>query len=471
MDIVVIGKLAAVFLLVIGNAFFVGSEIAITSARRSRIKQLADLGNKSAATVQLLQNEPNRFYSVTQIGITLVSMALGAIGIVTIADVSKPFFEMALGFMASGEELTTLVGTAATVWGFVVVSFLHVVAGELAPKILAFHKAEQMSMALGGIVNFLYLIWRPLIFLMEKSSNGLLRICGQGDIVGGGDGHGHSSSMSAEELTSVIIASEQSGHIPQSTGRILRGAFKLTDDNVRRIMVPRSEVTAFHKDQTFSEALDVFKSTNHKRFPVHDGNMENIVGVVTIKTMLHGLNSTPEDLAKTLATPVSAIMTKPFMVPATAAVPELLEEFKKQRRQIAIAVNEYGGMAGVVTLDDVLSDLVGEYQDEYAPTSRRVNETAKGQFDIDANIRVSDLEPLTNFPFPLSPEYNTLGGLVYTSLGRIPKVGDSIDLKAARLEVAEMTGHRIDMVKFVDTMINESGEEVAIADIPEAEAE
>jgi CBS domain containing-hemolysin-like protein len=454
MDIIIIGKLITIMLLVLGNAFFVGSEIAITSARRSRIKQLADMGDKSAKTVQLLHNEPTRFYSVTQIGITLVSMALGAIGMTTIAQITDPAFESIFGVIGLTTEIAHIVSYALA---FVIISFLHVVAGELAPKVLAFHKAEKMALALGGIVNWMYLAFRPVIWVMNHASNGLLWIAGQGDIIGGGDGHGH-AAMSEEELRTIISASEQAKAIPKSTGRIIRGAFDLGSDKVRTVMVPRVDVKSLNEDDSVSDALKIFKETNHKRFPVYRDSPDNVVGVINIKSMLHALDTNTDDALKTLQAPVKTIMRKPFMIPATSQVSDLLTQFKRERRQIAIAVNEYGSMTGVITLEDILSDLIGEVQDEFTPHSRKVKKLTGSQWSIEAAMRVDALEAIVNYPFPLSEEYTTLGGMLYTRLGKIPSEGDVLELEGCRLQVEEMAGHRIMRIKFIDTQIDEDGQ-------------
>jgi CBS domain containing-hemolysin-like protein len=213
-------NLLAVILLVMGNAFFVGSEIALTSARRSRIKQLADTGNKAARTVQLLHKEPERFYSVTQIGITLVSLALGAIGITTMEHLIDPVFEaMAVSF-SGGQSLVDVAHTAAYIFGFVVISFLHVVGGELAPKVLAFHKAETLSLAVAGIMNFLYSSLKPLIWIMNKSSEGLLWVFGQRDLAKEGAGH---FSITEEEIRTILTASEHDGVLNAEETQMIRG--------------------------------------------------------------------------------------------------------------------------------------------------------------------------------------------------------------------------------------------------------
>jgi len=190
MDWILIGKLFLILGLVIGNAFFVGSEIALTSARRSRIKQLASTGNKSAKIVQVLHNEPERFYSVTQIGITLVSLALGAIGMVTLTQVMDPGIVSAFAsLLGEGDKVEGWAHTVSYILAFLIISFLHVVGGELAPKVLAFHKAESMSLSVARTINGLHTAMRPVIWVMNKSSNGLLRMFGQGDLAEQGDSH------------------------------------------------------------------------------------------------------------------------------------------------------------------------------------------------------------------------------------------------------------------------------------------
>jgi CBS domain containing-hemolysin-like protein len=303
----------------------------------------------------------------------------------------------------------------------------------------------------------MYIAFRPIIWVMNHASNGLLWICGQGDIIGGGDGHGHGAAMSEEELRTVIAASAHSHNIPRDTARIINGAFDLSGDKVRSIMVPRVDVKALHETQTFAEALKMFKETNHKRFPVHSGELDNIVGVVSIKSMIHAIEVDPTKAEAVMQTPLKAIMHAPFVVPSNSHISDLLAQFKQQRRQIAIAVNEYGGMEGIITLEDILSDLIGEVQDEFAPHSRKVKKLEGSQWLIDATMRVGDLEPIVNYPFPLNPEYTTLGGLAYTKLGHIPQVGDTVDMDAGRLEVVEMDGHRVTKVKFTDLAVGADG--------------
>lgn len=453
MDLIIWGKLGIILLLVAGNAFFVGSEIAITSARRSRIKQLADLGNKSAKVVQILHQQPERFYSVTQIGITLVSLALGAIGMVTISDLLDPSFEGL--FALFGPNLVKAAHTTSYVMAFIIISFLHVVAGELAPKVLAFHKAEAMSMGVGWIINLLYVSWKPVIWLMNKASNGLLWVFGQRDL--GGDGHEGHFSMSEEEIRMILNASEQDGVLHPDETKMIRGVFDLDEHSVREAMIPRTEILALRHDATLLEAVRKFKNAPHARFPVYEGSFDNIIGIVSIKEMLGALADSQDLQSQSWQRSVKDFLHEPYMIPNSKSLSGLLKEFRKNRQQMAIVVDEYGGTEGIITLEDILEEIVGDYADEFTPQARRVKKLEGSQYEIDASMRVSDLEPLVNFPFDPSEDYVTLGGLVYKELGRIPKVGDHVDMDAGRLEVMEMDNHRITKIKFMDVEVKRDG--------------
>ena len=446
-------NLLAVILLVMGNAFFVGSEIALTSARRSRIKQLADTGHKAARTVQLLHKEPERFYSVTQIGITLVSLALGAIGITTMEHLIDPVFEaMALSF-AGGQSLVDVAHTAAYIFGFVVISFLHVVGGELAPKVLAFHKAETLSLAVAGIMNFLYRSLKPLIWIMNKSSEGLLWVFGQRDLAKEGAGH---FSITEEEIRTILTASEHDGVLNPEETQMIRGVFDLDEQQVRDAMVPRTDITAMSKHATVAEALNMFKEGRHARYPVYDGNLDDMVGMIAIKELLSSLADT-DDVAPIKQNRIGDIMLPLHIVPETLALSELLKDFKRTGQQLAVVVDEYGGTAGMITLEDILEEIVGDYSDEFSKHKHRyVKKLSGSQYAIDAGIRTSDLESLVNFPFP-DGDFVTLGGLVYHQLGRIPQIGDEVPLEGARLQVLEMDKHRITKVLFQDLAIAEDG--------------
>ncbi len=443
-------KLGLIILLVMGNAYFVGSEVALTAARRSRIKQLADMGNKSAKSVQILHNEPERFYSVTQIGITMVSMGLGAIGIVTIQHLVDPWFEAASHWFGEGHVVVDIAHTAAYLFGFAFISFLHVVAGELAPKVLAFHKAESISLAVAWSINGLYKTFRWVIWVMERSSNGLLWLFGQRDLTGGHGGH---FSMSEEEIRTILSASEREGVLNPEETKMIRGVFDLDEHRVRDAMVPRTDISAVSTEAKVGDVLKLFHEGHHARYPVYEGHIDNMIGVVAIKDLLLTVAEEGAD-SPIRNRSISEVMRPAYMIPETKSLSDLLKEFKRTRQQMAVVLDEYGGTAGVITLEDILEEIVGEYADEFTPHRYRyIKKLSGSQYVIDAGIRVSELEPLVDFPFPTG-DYVTLGGLVYHTLGRIPTVGEVVELEGGRLKVLEMDKHRITKVLFQDTAVD-----------------
>ncbi len=446
MELVLIGKLFLILFLIVGNAFFVGAEIALTSARRSRIKQLASTGNKSAKIVQILHNEPERFYSVTQIGITLVSLALGAIGMVTLTQIMDPGIETIFSTLGEGEEIMSWAHTFSYIVAFIIISFLHVVVGELAPKVLAFHKAEAMSLATARIINWMHTTLRPLIWVMNRSSNGLLRMFGQGDLAEQGEGH---FSMTGDEIRTILSASEQEGVLDPQLTMMLRGVFDLDDHTARDAMIPRTEVDGVEHTATVADVLNLFKEELRERYPVYETSLDNIIGVVSMKQLLNRMATVDksESAADIINLPVSEVMMPAYFVPDTMRLSTLLKDFTNNRRQIAIVLDEYGGTEGLITLEDILEEIVGDYEDEFTPRHRHIKKEDKQHFVINGGVRVTELEPKLNFPFPTG-DYVTIGGLINHRLGRVSTVDDVIQLEGASLKVLEMEGHRITKVLF-----------------------
>ena len=448
-------NLLLILVFVAGNAFFVGSEIAISSARRSRIRQLAEDGDKRAARVEMLHSEPERFYSVTQVGITLVSLGLGAVGMETISTLTDSTFLSLFSMFGDGEGVHKAAHTMSYAFAFVVISFLHVVAGELAPKVLAFHKAEQLSMTVSWTINILYLTFKPLIYIMKISSNALLRVFGQRNLEGHGESH---FTMSVDEIRMILSASEKDGTLAPEETEMIRGVFKLDEHTVREAMIPRTRIRALSQDETLADALHVFRDVPHARFPVYDKSLDRIVGIVAIKELLtvmaESSGQTLEDVSRRA---VSEFVQEPFIVPNSKSLSDLLKEFKRNRQQMAVVIDEYGGTEGIITLEDILEEIVGEYEDEFTRQARRVKKLLGSQYEIDASMRVTDLQDLLHFPFPADDDYVTLAGLFYKRLGSVPKIGDTVELEGGRLTVLEMDNHRITLLRFEDTAIGADG--------------
>ncbi len=454
-------NLGLILLFVAGNAFFVGSEIAISSARRSRIKQMADMGDKSAKTVEMLHNEPERFYSVTQVGITLVSLGLGAIGMETISNLTDASFVSLFSLFGESETLTKAAHTTSYAFAFVVISFLHVVAGELAPKVLAFHKAEAISLAVGWIVNWMYMVFKPLIYFMKLASNGLLWIFGQRNLAHEGEGH---FTMSVEEIRMVLTASEKDGVLAPEETQMIRGVFNLDEHTVREAMVPRTEIMALSKGETLSDALRMFRDVPHSRFPVYDQTIDHIIGIVSIKELLSVMaESSGESLEEVSRRAVGDFAKQPLVVPDSKLISEMLKQFKQTRQQVAIVIDEYGGTEGLISLEDILEEIVGDYDDEFSHQVRQVKKLEGSQFEVDASIRLTDLDPIIGYPFEPDSDYVTLAGLIYKTLGRVPEVGEAINIPSARMVIMEMDHHRITKVRFEDIALDENGK-IVLAD-------
>jgi len=451
MDVLEILKLVGVVVLVAGNAFFVGSEIALTSARRSRIQQLADVGNKRARIVQILHGEPERFYSVTQVGITLVSLALGALGVVAITEAAEPaidFVVMHLSSLVPPASAHAFAHTAAEIFAFFFISFLHIVGGELAPKVYAFHNAESLSMGVAPVINGLYSLFFGVIWFLSKASNALLRAFGQGQLTGAGGGH---FSISGEELKTILMASEREGVLNPEATRMIRGVFDLEELKVVDVIVPRVDVVGLPAEITVADALAVVRENKHTRYPVYEGSLDKVVGMLLIKDLLADIE-TPEARQK----PIAAFIRPVVFVPEAQPLDDLLTRFKESHQQMAVVIDEYGGTAGIITLEDILEEIVGELDDEYVPMETVALDPA-GNILIDASTDIDEVSSRVDFPFP-GGDYNTLAGLMYAQLGRIPKVGESVELPGCRLTVTGMEENRITEVGFARVR-EASGEE------------
>lgn len=441
MDSFIFIKLFGILLLIMGNAYFVGSEIALTSARRSRIHHLAEHGDSAAKIVKILHSEPERFYSVTQIGITLMSLALGAIGISTITTVLNPLINFVVAHLSSivpHPSAHSVVEISAQIIAFIFISSLHIVGGELAPKVYAFHKPVRTSLAVAQTINRLYRLLSSVIWLLNYASNGLLRVLGQKDLASPISGH---LSISEDELRSILVASESEGILEPEETAMIQAVFDLEEHSAVEIMIPRTKIVSLQKDMTIEEFLKIFQHERHHRYPVYDTHIDNIVGVLSIKEVLNHVGH--EEITQNIELPICKIMLPPYVVPETKSLRSLLAEFKAQRQQMAIVIDEFGGTAGLVTMEDILEEVVGEYEDEFSSVPQDIR--AKGKEEkivIDPSIYLEDLEKMIKVSFPIG-DYKTLAGLIYKHLDRVPEIGDTVQLAGCKITVESMERHRI----------------------------
>jgi len=263
----------------------------------------------------------------------------------------------------------------------------------------------------------------------------------------------------------ILSASEKDGTLAREETEMIRGVFKLDEHTVREAMIPRTQIRALAREETLAEALRMFRDVPHARFPVYDKSLDRITGVVAIKELLSVMaESSGDKLDDVSQRPVGEFAQAPYIVPNSKLLSDLLKDFKRTRQQMAVVIDEYGGTEGIITLEDILEEIVGEYEDEFTRQARRVKKLVGSQYEIDASMRVSDLEGLVDFPFPRDDDYVTLAGLFYKRLGSVPAVGDTVQLEGARLTVLEMDNHRITLLRFEDTAVGEDGVQRLVED-------
>ncbi|MBU0699418.1 MAG: hemolysin family protein, partial [Proteobacteria bacterium] len=307
------------------------------------------------------------------------------------------------------------------------------------------------SLVVARTINGLYRLLSSSIWLLNTASNGLLRLFGQKDLAGPSAGH---LSISEEELRTILIASESEGILEPEETAMIQGVFDLEEHTVGEIMTPRTKIVGLRKDLTIREFLEIFRKEKHNRYPVYDTYIDNIVGILSIKEVLNHFSA--EEGSQKIELPISEIALPPYMVPETKSLSSLLADFKAQRRQMAIVIDEFGGTAGLVTLEDILEEVVGEYEDEFSRTPKLIKTKDKdGKILIDPSIYLEDLEKMIKFSFP-SGDYKTLTGLIYQHLDRVPEVGDTLQLPGCKIIVESMQEHRITQVSFERNIVDQA---------------
>jgi putative hemolysin len=432
-------RIIVVVLLVAANAFFVAAEFAMVSLRETRIQQLIEQRRIGARTVLKIQQHLAEFLPAVQFGVTLASLGLGWVGEGTLAVIFMPW--------VSGIPFARVYahGLAATV-AFILITYMHVLLGEIVPKSLALQRGERVALAVAPPMDFFMTVARPFLVIMNKSAALVLRGFGSRVMREGG-------VHSPEELKLIVTASRRVGLIPESQEEMVHNALELGNLTVREIMVPRHSIFSLPADMPLEDAMAQVVEEQHSRVPVYDAEKgkENIIGLLYSKDlsrMMHmrlkaGFNGTPARLR------VRNIMREVLFVPEAKPAADLLLEFQKRKRHLAIVVDEFGSTAGLVTVEDVLEQLVGELEDEFDVAQRPVVPLTAGEAVVlDGSANVRDLEVQYEIELPRDQGFETLAGFVMAQLGKIPKGGESLEYEGRRYTVMQMEGHRIGRVKF-----------------------
>jgi CBS domain containing-hemolysin-like protein len=430
-------EIIGVVLLVLVNAFFVVSEFAIVKVRDTRVAELAALGSRRARVAYHIVNHLDAYLSATQLGVTVASLGLGWLG----ASAFSSIFGLVLN------------QTAAAIIAFVFVTFITIIFGELVPKSVAIRKAERSTLFVALPLRWFYVITRPLTWLMYISAAGILHLfriqpASERDL-----------AYSEEELRMILEASQEVGHIDEVEQTLMRRALTFGDRDVTDIMVPRTEMAALPTSLTVGEAIDEIAETNHTRYPVFEEDVDNIVGYIHVKDLYRAPRS---GSIRRLIRPVGFIAE-------TSNIELALQRFQSTRTPLAIVVDEHGGTAGIVTIQDVVEELIGEVQDEFDLEAPEVEDRGDGSYSVDGGARIDYLGDVLGLQVP-EEGFPTLGGRVFEQLQRRPRVGDEArvgDFHARVLEVDGMRISRVLLTRLVPEDVREDTLEEAEAGEPE----
>ena len=437
-------ELLVIAILIGFNAVFVAAEIALVTIRRSRVEQLVEEGHGSARRLERLLTRPGRFLAVTQLGITFIGFLASAFAAVSL----KVALQDALAGLAPlapyADVLSLVIITA-------LLALVTIVFGELVPKALALANAERFALAIAGPFELLEKLLGPLVRLLEAITNAIARP------LGGEQTDRYQISM--EELKILVERGGEQGVLEAEEEQMISAVIELGEGRIHEVMVPRIDVTAIPVDTSMSEAIDTILREGHSRIPVYEESIDNIVGILYAKDLLPYLkdNAAPPELRR--------LLRPPLFVPESMSVDDLLHELQRRKVHIAIVLDEYGGTAGIVTIEDLLEEIVGEIQDEYDVEEPMVVRLSDDQVRFDGRASIDDfIEALgVDLADEDREEYDTVGGLVYHRIGGVPRVGDSLDVDGVTLTVESTDGRRVGKVLAVRHPRDESagGQETA----------
>ncbi|HYC50822.1 MAG TPA: hemolysin family protein [Gemmatimonadaceae bacterium] len=421
--------LAVVFLLVLANGFFVAAEFALVAVRRSRIDQLAEAGDSRAQTVQAALKHLDRYISGTQLGITLSSLALGWLGEPALAAL----MDRALAAIGIAAPSAAVHSAAAITTAFIIITFLHIVLGELAPKSIALTKPEAVSKLVARPLMLFSTLAYPAIWVLNGMANMLLRMLRIQPV--SELEHVHSS----DELRFLVNQSAEHGRLNETDTAMIAGVFDFHEKKARDVMRPRTEIVALPIDATEEDVWEVVRAERYSRYPVFTDTLDDVTGVFLAKDLwLHD-----SDKPFVLADHVRPTMYVPDNRPAE----RVLDDLRKTRAHLAVVLDEYGGTAGMLTLEDLIEEVIGDINDEYDFATRLAVET-DGVLELAGSMSLVDVRSDYELDIP-DGDWNTLGGFVFGELGRLGRMGDRVKFPGGELEVVAMDGRRVAAVRVI----------------------
>jgi CBS domain containing-hemolysin-like protein len=424
----VLARLLAIIGLLVANGFFVAAEFSVVRSRRSRLEAMARGGDAKARLVLRATANMARLLSASQFGITLASIGIGALAEETLSHA----FAQAFGALPLLVRLGAGTGLG-TICALGVVTYFHVVFGELAPRSAALNHPEEVSRWLVPPLMVFAWVATPFTWLLNHSAEAVLRAFRQKPVSAEENVH------SADELRILVEQSEEGGVLERQDAALIEGVFEFSEKNAREVMTPRTDIDALDIETTLDEAVAVVVDTQRSRYPVFEESIDNIVGLVLAKDLIPVLRDRPARFT------IRAIMRPVHVVPGSREVEEVLADFKRLKEHMAVVLDEYGGTAGVVTMEDLLEEIVGEILDEYDETEVRVTEVPGSDVVLPGAMNIDELNERYGLTIA-DDEYSTIGGYIFGALGRLPVVGDRIQASHAVFTVLAMAGRRIESV-------------------------
>jgi CBS domain containing-hemolysin-like protein len=412
-------ELLAVAALILLNGYFVAAEYALVTARRTRIQELAQRGNRRAKAVLRIVADPPRFIAAMQLGVTGASLAIGALGEQVLARVFDPLFASVIAFALA----------------FLIITFLHVVVGELVPKGIALGYSDRVALAVSTPVRGFFVAFKPLIWVLQRSSEVVLRALG---LTPPG---GEMEVYSEAELKMLLSRSTEEGELERQEQEMLYKVFDFADKEVSAVMVPRPEVVALSIEMPPEEALAAVIDSPYTRYPVYRDSLDEIVGVLHVRDLFSAL--VDRGIA---GVQLEQLLRPAHIVPETKDLAALLTEFRRTNQHLAVVVDEYGELEGIVTLEDLLEEIVGEIEDEFDLPDESIERLEDGRVRVHGTFPIDDFNEQFGVSLPIE-DYHTLGGFVFGMLGRAPEPGDEVEHDGIRFTVLTVEGSRIERLE------------------------
>jgi putative hemolysin len=432
-------ELGLIVVLVFLNGIFSATEIALVTIRRSRLQQLADEGSGAAVRVQRLKQNPGRFLAVIQVGITFLGFLASAFAAVSLVD----------GMQDALDDLGLPAGVAATIALIVVTGLLTlftIVFGELVPKQIGLAHAERVAFTFGRLIEVLGRLFSPLVAFLTVVTRWISRLF-RADVT-------LDERISSEELRLIIEQGGEQGILEAEEEQMIHAVIELGEQRIHEVMVPRIDMVTLGGTASFDEAIDTIVSQGHSRIPVYEESIDEIVGILYAKDLLPFLTQPNGDRPE-----LRTLLRTPVFVPESMTVDDLLHELQRRKVHLAVVLDEYGGTAGLVTIEDLIEEIVGEIQDEYDEEEPMIVRLSDDEARVDGRAAVDDLQELFDTTFGLEDEdeYDTVGGLIYHRIGGIPKPGDEVRVDGLLLTVESTDGRRVGKVLVVRVGNGENG--------------